>query len=411
MKTARLRFITSSLLLLVILLNLICPASAVVTSNDGYGSSKHAYKGPYKLSSSHRVGLYYRNPTALDSLRSDIYKELISWGMTPEAAAGVLGNIVCESAGDPTRMQNDVSWGSFKWGITGIGLIQWTYWSLQANLFNNAAKMGKPWTDLEVQFKAMKDYFGPGSGASYLYNDMNLTSYEIACKFLVDYEKPAVFNYKTRGSTAVSMYNKYSGLPPEDLSHVNLEDGSRNDTNDGTTPTEGEDSSQENSNNNPSFSVLNEWDIEGMPERSGITPSSVNVKLPDALSDYNDTSNIANIGQNIATRNEFDAWKFARCVLVFTGMMVFVYALLLILSVLFDNVNNFIDLSMVSLFTFGTLRYVRDKEGSQGVCGYVSTSRMVVIITVLMITGLFFISGGVFSFILKAVYWVLSLLN
>lgn len=409
MKTVRIRFITSSLLLLAILLSTVFPVSAVVTSDDGYGSSDKAYKGPYNLSAYHGVGMYYENGEALNNFRSLIYKEFISWGMTPAAAAGVLGNIVCESGGDPTRMQNDVPWSSFKYGITGIGLIQWTYWSLQANLFNNAAKMGKSWTTLDVQFKAMKDYFGPGSGASYLYNDQGLTSYEIACKFLVDYEKPKILNYKTRGSTAVSMYNKYSGLPPEDLSGINLEDGSRNDDgNSATEPTDGEDPNQ-NTSGNPSFSVLDDWALEGMPERSGITPDYVNVKLPDALTNYKDSSNIAHIGQNISTRNEFNTWEFARCVLVFVGMMLFVYSVLLILSVVFDNVNNFIDLSMVSLFTFGTLKYVSGREGIQGVPGFVSTNRMIIIISVLMIVGILFLSGGVFSYLLKAVYWVLSL--
>ena len=394
MKTVHIRSIISKILVALLLISIVAtPTFSAVTSDDGYGSSSSAYRGPYDLSADHEVNLYYQDSEALDELRKTIYQELLSWGMTPEAAAGVLGNIVCESAADPSRTQSNVPWSSFSWGTTGLGLIQWTYWSLQANLFNNAHEMGKSWTDLGVQFKAMKDYFGPGTGASYLYEDQGLTSYQIAGKFMDDYEKPAVRNYEVRGNTAVSMYNSYSGLEPESYN--------------------GGDYDSEISVDEEGIVTLNaklvaEWELTGMYSESGLSEYQIRVSLPEALTNYNELNNVTQIGQAISNRNEFNAWATARAAIVFAGMLMVIYAIFLLLAVVFDNVNNFIDLSFVSLFTFGALQYAREEEDGIKAKGFVSTNRMVVVISVLMVIGAFCISGGVFSYLLKAVYWVFS---
>lgn len=392
MKMARIRSTISKVLVIVLLLCTIAPTFSAVTSNDGYGSSKEGYKGPYNLSAPHEVNLYYRNEEELEKLRKTIYQELLSWGMTPQAAAGVLGNIICESAADPTRTQSNVSWDKFRWGGTGLGLIQWTYWSLQANLFNNAHEMGRSWTDLSVQFKAMKDYFGPGTGASWLYEDQGLTAYTIAGKFMDTYEKPAARHYDIRGNTAVAMFNKYSGLPPE----------SYNGSGD-------YDSFMSGSSSAINLQMMADWELEGMYAHSGLAENQLAIRLPEAITNYNEKNNITQIGQDIAVRNEFDSWATARSAIVFIGMLMVVYAIFLVLAMVFDNVNNFIDLSCVSLFTFGALQYAKNEDNPSKVKGFVSTTRMIVIASVVAAIGVLCVSGGVFSYLLKAVYWVFSL--
>ena len=405
MKTERIRYTILRIVSAFLVLGCISSISCVVTSDDGYGSTSSKYNGPYNLSASHSVNLYYTNTSALETYRKSLYQEFLSWGMTPQASAAVLGNIVCESAGDPTRTENNVGWGSYKWGTTGLGLIQWTYWSLQANLFNTAASMGRQWTDFNVQIQAMKNYFGPGSGASYLYTEGAGSTYELAGKFMDDYEMPYIRNYDTRGNTAVEMYNKYSGLPAESAGETveNPESGEI---------TEGETNATETEETLPSVPTLvtlvKEWDLVGMPESSGLSSDALSLQFPDAVYNYRDRNSIAQLGEDISMRKEMNIWSNARVTIVFVGILMIVYSIFMIGAVVLDNVNNFIDVSFVSLLSLGTLYYSKDVDNLSDPRRFVSTKRMFIIIVIFAFVGLFCVSGGIFSYILKALYWVFS---
>lgn len=72
-----------------------------------------------------------------------------SMGYSPQAAAGIVGNLIAESGGnlDPTALQGGVG--------PAAGIAQWENYSTKsgrwANLENYATVMGKPWTDLGAQ--------------------------------------------------------------------------------------------------------------------------------------------------------------------------------------------------------------------------------------------------------------------
>ena len=397
MKTVHTRSIITKIILIVLSLSIVVSTFCAVSSNDGYGSTSGQYKGPYDLSASHEVNQYYRDAEALVDLRKTVYQELLSWGMTHQGAAAVIGNIVCESAGDPTRTQSNVDWSEFSWGNTGLGLIQWTYWSLQADLFNTAAKMGKSWTDLGVQLEAMNHIFGPNeSAARYLYTEGAGTAYELAGRFMDDIERPAVRNYEARGNAAVSAYNSFSGLEPESYT--------------GNYDVEGS-TGESSGSNTVNLKIVSEWDLVGMPAQSGVSEYLMSVRMPEAIINYNDTINISQIGQDIQNRHELDGWATARSVLVFVGLALVVYTIFLLMAFILDSVNNFIDIEFVSLLTFGAFHYTNDIDNLTKSKRYISAKRLWAVIGTLFFVGVFCISGGLFSYVLKTVYWVLSKLQ
>ena len=402
MKMVHIRSIIGSLLILLLLTCMVSSAFAAVSSEDGYGSSKEQYKGPYDLSADHAVNLYYNDDiSVIAELQEILYQEFLYWGMTPEGSAAVVGNILCESGYDPTRTQNNVPWSEFKWGKTGLGLIQWTYFSLQADLLNTAYRMGRAWTDMSVQFEAMKHHFGPDDRGSAKLYESGHTLYELTDWFLEVKENPAVYNYETRRYAAQSTYDRCSSLPAKhydgsyDVLMSNASSGETGGSAEEYVPEELKD-----------IAYNGDWELMGMPSASGLSKSVLVVSFPEAIKDYNVSHNIAVIWDDISSRNNLDTWKFARSVIVFVGMALVVYSIFMLCAVILDNVNNFIDVSFVSLISFGALKYTNDPTLMENPKQYASTKRMVVVIAVLFAVGAFCISGGVFSYLLKAVYWV-----
>lgn len=98
-----------------------------------------------------------------------IWKYLTSKGMTPQGAAGLMGNLFVESGLKPTNLQNsgnkrlalsdqeytekvdNGSYNNFVKDSIGYGLAQWTYWSRKQNLLNFVKKRGCSIGDLYAQ--------------------------------------------------------------------------------------------------------------------------------------------------------------------------------------------------------------------------------------------------------------------
>lgn len=98
-----------------------------------------------------------------------IWNHLIAAGLTPEGAAGLMGNLYAESALDPRNLQNsfekklnttdakytsavdDGSYTDFTHDGAGYGLAQWTYSSRKANLLLYARNAHTSIGDLDTQ--------------------------------------------------------------------------------------------------------------------------------------------------------------------------------------------------------------------------------------------------------------------
>ena len=77
-----------------------------------------------------------------------------------------------------------------------------------------------------------------------------------------------------------------------------------------------------------------------------------------------------------------------------------VYAVILFVAYLFDSTNNIFELSLLKIVSFGALTFCEDEESSYK-RGYMTMGKMLKVSTLCIVVGLFIVSGGVFSWLLK----------
>ena len=356
------------------------------------------YSGNYDLTKPHVVN-DWGGDGYIEGVVKAVYQQCRAWGVTHEGCLAVIGNMYRESSGCPSRTQGDVAWEDFCYGTTGLGLFQWTYYSRQDQLFDTAAEMGKQWTDLAVQLTEFKkrwvDQFPDRYFDSSYHDTFELTSY-----FVNTFEKPEDDGAEAsrRYAFAQEWEPKVKGLEPKDYDGV-LDTGSATDT--------ASDSSGE-----VSSGIISEWELMGMPIKSGLTADIGTLSLGDR-SDLSATDmvNISSIGEDISMTKTYNAWTTVRVIIVFIGLLMLTYALMLMLALFVDKFNNIFDFSMIGIITFGAIHFSDDKYSSNGeedVVRTTDTKRMVILIIVIALIGGILVSGGVLPFILRAVYKVTS---
>ena len=387
---------------LIVSLNAECVFAYSQVTDLG-NTTEYSYKGKYDLSAHHDVNVYW-NPKenlydeeSIDSILQTCYQQFRAWGITPNGAAAMVGNFRAEGA-EPTVLQDWVDWDDFVFGKTGFGLMGFTYWSVQADVFNLAAEQGKSWTDLGVQLQIIRDgYMHPEdkSIAKEFYED-GYTVEELSDLFCAEYERPKTNNFADRRSYSKDYYNKFKDLPPKDYdgSLASSSGSSQVDTITGAN-------------------ITNEWDLVGMPRKSGLV-SEVNIPTLAKRENLSITEqyNLVEIGKDISRTKEFDAWTTGRVVVIFIGILMMIYTLLMALAVIFDNWNNFINISLVGVLSLGVIHYVPNilllkEEGVK----YTSTKRMIVLLIVMFLISGLLISGGIIPFILQSIYNIVSHFN
>lgn len=155
-----------------------------------------------------------------------IYKELISAGMTPEGACGVLGNMYAESTLKANIAQRgmtsltdaeytaaaDAGTIDFVHDGVGYGLCQWTYYSRKQALLDYAKSCGTSVGDETMQvWFAIKEL---KSDYSALWTLLCSTTDigEAASKICTQYERPAVNNITYRSNKAQEYYEQLAGV-------------------------------------------------------------------------------------------------------------------------------------------------------------------------------------------------------
>lgn len=365
----------------------------------------YKYLGEYDLSADHEVNLYYKDSEKIDEILQAVYQQCLAWGITKNGAAAIVGNFRSEGA-EPTITESYVDWDQFVFGKTGIGIMGFTWYSAQGDLFNTAHDMGKSWTDLGVQLKVFRDGYmhpdGNHAGQEEFYEEGHSLE-ELSNIFCAEYEKPRVNNFGDRYTNAQHYYELFKDLPPKDY------DGSLSSVN-GSSSIE----------TITGTSITKEWDLKGMPTKSGLTAE---LKIP-TLASRNDLTiseqyNLAQIGSDISLTNHFNAWTTVRTVIVFIGLVLMVYAIFLLIAVLFDNWNSFLNISLVGVLTLGAINYskdidaVIDEDNVDKVKGkkYTSTKRMVVLIVVMFVFACILISGGLIPIIIQSIYRCVESIN
>lgn len=163
-----------------------------------------------------------------------IYTSLIRAGLTPEGAAGSMGNMFAESTMKANIAQrgmttlsdeaytaaSDMGQIDFVHDAVGYGLCQWTYYTRKAGLLSYARECGVSVGDEDMQvnyyLKELQDYPGVLS--------VLMTSHDLKqCSDIVctEFERPAVNNLDARYGFAKKFYEQFAGTAVSPISSYN----------------------------------------------------------------------------------------------------------------------------------------------------------------------------------------------
>lgn len=343
-----------------------------------------------------KVNQYWNKKGELKKIRKQIFQEMKTWGMTDEAICGVLGNMSAESAGcDYTLTQGWVKWSKVRYGGTGLGLTQWTHPTRQDRLFKMAKKMNMGWNELPPQMALLKEELTKSEYVKWKTFSKSTDMKYCTREFLYKYERPAVKNLNERYKRAKQMYKELKGTEAKAL------DGSATN---GTEDGEGKNDEKKSSVK----SVLDEWDLEGMPAKSKLLD---NIEQIEAL-DYSSLSTGENysvqvVADDLYTTKAENIVDIARTGVVFVGLMLIFYCILLLLAVLFDKSNQFLEISLVSVLTFGRLKF-SEEDFSSGREGYAGMGKIFKSVVIILIVGFFLVSGGVFAYLSRFMLFVME---
>lgn len=344
----------------------------------------------------------------IEATKAKLWNDIRSWGYSEAATAGLMGNIWGECSYNYTKaetsMEDDMS--RFEFGVYGLGLIMWTDPGYQRGLFAVCDEMGLQWTDLEAQLAYLKitlekdggEWWSYGGNCSSLEDFMNIDDVILATDIVCwGLERPDELkaHLDTRREGATQAYEQFTGTAVTDL---------------GSSPS----GNKNNGNNQPVNAglVVSEWDLAGMSGAKGVLAEANAVKtveLPDrsSLSNMEDRS-VWLIKDSIETDRSFSIFDTIRVLVVFLGLCTIVFAVMLGVAYIFDRTNNIIEISLISIISFGLLKYCDGDCAERG--NYVTSGRVVQIGFACIGIGLFLVSGGLFTFLYRLVYRLIEVL-
>ena len=163
-------------------------------------------------------------------------------------------------------------------------------------------------------------------------------------------------------------------------------------------------------------STLRELPITGeFVEEEGFVPfnqlheNSIALPTRDSLNVF-DKSALSKWKEDIAGKNKAKVISYERAVIMLLGILLCIYGIFLYVAYHFDSVNNFIDISLLSTFTFGRLFVAPDGVTSTWRKG--SSPQAVIhtdILKIVLITefvGVLIASGKIFSIIIEVINFI-----
>lgn len=165
-------------------------------------------------------------------------------------------------------------------------------------------------------------------------------------------------------------------------------------------------SSSSDSNGFSSYmeSLVPENELEGMPQEELLNESQNSVSLPSA-SDMTavERTTISDIRNSVKLSKQEKILSLLLIFIVFIGLLMVLYAILLLLAYAFDRSNVFFGVSLVSIITFGRIVSPDDE--------YIPFIKILKVFALFSIIGFFLVSMGAFSVISKFLIWVSGLLK
>lgn len=190
----------------------------------------------------------------------------------------------------------------------------------------------------------------------------------------------------------IRMYNASLSDPPKRL-------------NGNETSTKVANNGSSSSDNSSSF--VDESALVGMPDSSVLGNDREDVQLAnrDDLS-IEESNNLVSIKDNLDIKNSTTALDLARKISVFIGLLLMVYAILLILAITIDMVNMWVDVSITRILTFGLIRVQTSPDEPITPKGYISPRKLRIVAIVIFLIGGVIISGGMFRVTSKLMWWI-----
>lgn len=147
------------------------------------------------------------------------------------------------------------------------------------------------------------------------------------------------------------------------------------------------------------YHVLSD-DLIGMPAMGGIMKEQAQLFLPDGSKLSSSDKNAIGIIKDNENSDNVTVASVMRKVFVFVGVLVMIYAVLLVLSYFFDRMNVFFDFSLVSFLTFGTVKVLTALESREAVPkGYTSNKAFFIRVGVIFAAGILLVSGVILRLI------------
>lgn len=206
----------------------------------------------------------------------------------------------------------------------------------------------------------------------------------------------------------VAYYRMYNGYI-DDLPKRNNGIGKETSFNLGNVSISGGTSGNDSDNTGTS-EIVSEWELTGMKgldkklkdnQSEVILPTNSDLSIKEQYS-------VALSGENIALEKYSSYIDIVRVIVVFIGLCLVLLGVFLIVALIFDKANNFIEISLVNIVTFGLLKY-SDEKNTKRDSGYASATKIIIIVSVVMTIGLLLISGSILPFTMKAIEWVVNL--
>lgn len=154
--------------------------------------------------------------------------------------------------------------------------------------------------------------------------------------------------------------------------------------------------------------MLSEWGLTGMPEKSKLMDNSKEITLVDDSSlGVKEQYSVSVTRQDMGTSKTVKVIDTARIVTVFVGLILLFYAIFLVIAGVFDRANQFIEVSAISMITFGKVKYLDDDYPNEA-DGVITTAKLVKIIAIVFAVGLFLVSGGMFLYVSKFILFMMD---
>lgn len=153
--------------------------------------------------------------------------------------------------------------------------------------------------------------------------------------------------------------------------------------------------------------IPKESELTGMPKGYSISDYAEKIELSDGTDlSTGEQYSASIIRDNLKAEEDANFNEKIRISIVFVGFLLMGYALLFLLSVVFDRTNSFLETPMVKIITAGKLRYTHEEYGGQN---EISFKQGIKISLAIFLIGILIVSEGIFIMIQKLVLFILGL--